>query len=420
MKFFKISLFLLFVNLVLQVHAQISPFVGGSNFPYLHPTPGKISIMAMSPVTTGITPTRELYQNISDCGFNLVTQQGNLDFYKQQFNLIGDLDLKFIISNNLLGREGEDWFTNNLKDSPYVAGWLLIDEPKFEILNEVNSRYQRLLSLDSDKLVLVNLVGMISQPFTGNYKNLQGYYNYIQKLLKPGVWSYDYYPILIKDGKLIIEYDTFYSDFEIFRNMAQKTRRPFWAFCESMEYTTKWYSRPAANEAYLRFEAFSALAYGAQGIVYWTYGMRPSNDTEKYISALVEVKGNKTQAWFAAQKVNREIIKFNDIFYNCTVVNVRHTGAKLYKNTKRLSGSFGPFSMVRTEDSGVLISDIRSKGKNYIVIVSHDVQEPQKITLELSANGKIKDLTSKTLKEYSGIQDISFILDKGGVLIFEY
>ena len=394
--------------------------LGQSKSPgYINPTPGRISIMACSPVSEGMTPTHSSYKDVVDCGFNLMTQMASADFFKAQFKLIGDLDLKCIVSNPLLRTSEYVWLVDALKDSPYLAGWLLMDEPSFDYLNELREHYFDLYNRDPDHLILINLVGVLQKTYAGNIKSLSSYYNYIQNLFQPSVWSYDFYPIIKENGKINVKYDDFYNDLEIFSKLSQKTQRPFWAFCESMEYKTNWYSRPAATEAYLSFEAFSALAYGAQGIVYWTYGMRKSNDIETYLSALIDSQGNKLPAWYAARKVNRAIQKYNDVFYECKVLQVRHTGTKIYRGTKRLSGRFGPLKMIRNEDSGVLVSLIENGGKTYVVIVNHDVLNPQNITLELSPNKKVKDITSFSANIYNWREDINVTLEKGGFIILQ-
>lgn len=414
-KRYKSVIFIYILNLIYSftISSEIE------NYPYVHPTPGEISIMACSSVSSGIQPTKQLYKDLVDCGFNLTRDNGSLDFFMQQFELIGGLNLKYIISSRLLGTSDQEWFVRTLKESKYLGGWYLIDEPHFDDLDEVKEKYINLYKEDPNHLIIVNLVGVISSKFTGKYKYLREYYHYIQELLSPGLWSYDYYPILYKNGKLIIDYEQFYSDLEDFSKISKNTNRPFWAFCETMEYKAKTYSRPAATEAYLNFEAFSALAYGAQGIAYWTYGMRNSNDEEQYVSALVDKQGKKTKAWYAAKKVNNQIKRFNDVFYQCDVMEVKHTGEKLYRGTKQLTGEFGPFKSIKSGKAGVLVSHIENKGTKYIVIVNHDILKKQKINLELLPYKKVVSISLTKPQYYSSGKIININLDKGGYVIFK-
>lgn len=388
------------------------------NFPYIDPTPGEISIMACSPFQNFEIPTKQEFQEIVNCGFNLVTSSGSVEYFKNIFASIENLPLKYFISNqNFIKQDTRNQYINAFKDNPHLGGWLLKDEPFIDTWDSLSEAYKEFYNEDSNHIVLVNLVGILVRRFTGDSKTMLEYLQTFNSMFRPSLWSYDFYPIIKKNGKLIIEYDQFYTDLETFYYMSKQTKRPFWAFCETMEYTTNTYSRPSATEAYLSFEAFSALAYGAQGIIYWTYGMRNSTDSEKYISALVDVKGKKTPAWFAAQKVNSNIKKFNHVFYQCNVIDVRHTGDKIFQGTRKLSGTFGPFKMIRSGKAGVLVSLIENNGKEYVVVVSHDVLSKQKVTFELLPNKTITDLTNN--KSYNWRQDFSLILDKGGYFIFE-
>lgn len=381
-------------------------------------TPGKITICASTPIPDGVTASTQSYIDLIDCGFNSGMAQGSVDYFKQQFNLIGNLDFKYLIQSTDLFTDKRSIYIKEFQNDRHFGGWKFKDEPTFSSLDELQSQYRTMVKADPHNLVYLNFVGVVDKTFTGNLTNFYDYLELLQNKFAPEVWSYDYYPILSKNGKLIIEYDQFYSDLEDFSAISKKTGKPFWAYCESMAYKASSYSRPAATEAYLRWEAFSALAYGAQGIVYWTYGLRNSNPVENYTSALVDLKGKKSKAWYAAKKVNSDIKRFNDFFYHCNVKEVRHTGDRIYKGTKKLSGQFGPFNMVRSQEAGVMVSIIENNGKEYIVIVSHDVLKKQKISLELKPNTTITDLTPSTPKTYNWRKDVNLTLDKGGYVIF--
>ena len=382
-------------------------------------TPGEITICASSPIPDGITASKQAYIDLINCGFNSGMAQGSVDYFKQQFELIGNLDFKYLIQSGDLFTEKRSIYVKAFQDEKHFGGLKFKDEPKFSDLDELQVQDSKMMNAAPKNLIYMNLVGVLEKTFTGNLTNFYDYLELLQDKFAPEVWSYDYYPILTKNGKLIIEYDQFYSDLEDFSTISQKTGRPFWAYCESMAYKTKTYSRPAATEAYLRWEAFSALAYGAQGIVYWTYGQRKSNAVEDYTSALVNLNGKKSKAWYAAKKVNGEIKKYNDIFYQCKVKEVRHTGDRIYKGTRKLSGAFGPLQMVRSQEAGVMVSMIENNGKEYIMVVSRDVLKKQKVTLELVPNMNITDLTTATPTHYSWRKDINFTLSAGGYKIFE-
>lgn len=385
-------------------------------------TPGEISISASSPFSDGLTPSSEGYQQLIDCGFNIAVMRGTADYLKQQFKLIGNKNFRLIVGSTDFLKENSPRFVEYVRELgkyPQLAAWYFTDEPTYDNLNKYRKIYSSLRRQDPSRVLFLNLVGVLEKTFTGNLKSFPDYLNLIQSQFAPDIWSFDYYPILIKKGDLIVNYEQFFSDLEYFRNISLKTGKPFWSFCECMEYKTPSYSRPAATEVYLRWAAFSALAYGAQGIAYWTYGMRNSNKVENYISALTTMKGEKTRAWYSAQKVNGEIKKFNHIFYKCRVKDVRHTGKKIFKGTKKLSGSYGPLKMVRSGDDGVVVSLINNNGKEYVMIMNHSVTNNQNISIELLPNVSIKDLTESSESVLNWREEISFILPKGGYKLYQ-
>lgn len=394
-------------------------YSSGDNFPYHNPTPGEITIMAVSPIPDGLQPTRKAFQDVVDCGFNLATSQGSVAYFSNLFSLLENLKLKFLISNpNFISNDVRKSYISAFQNNPHLGGWLLKDEPLFKTWPELSAQYKLFSKEDRNNFIYINLFGSIANNLPG-VKNIPEYVETFQKMFTPACFSYDFYPIRTKNKKTTVEYNQFYYDLESFSSISKKYNRPFWSFCESIAYTTTAYSMPTPTEEYFKFQAYNALAYGAQGIVYWAYGMRKSSGGENYKSALVDLKGNKSKAWYAAQKVNSQIKKFNDVFFECDVKEVKHTGDKIYNGTHKLTGSIGPFSMVRTGTSGVVVSRIENKGQNYIVIVNRDVFKKQNITVELSTNKKVINLTSNNQQQYSGVTTINLTLDKSDWVIFK-
>lgn len=382
-------------------------------------TPGRISICAASPVPEGVTPTKQTYQDLVDCGFNLGTQRGSISYFQNQFKLIGNLDFKYIVGSLDLLTDKRSEYIRALGKEKQLAGWQLKDEPLYKDLDNLSKIYNSFRKEDPNHFIYFNLVGVLEKAFTGNYKKFSDYLNLIRQKFNLQVWSFDYYPIIIRNGVMSVNYDQFYSDLEDFSSISKSTGKPFWSFCETMAYKTRSYSRPAATEAYLSFEAFSALAYGAQGIVYWAYGLRKSdNSTETFQSALVNMDGKKTDSWYAAKKVNGEIKKYNDVFYGCTVNEVKHTGNKTYKGTKKLTGRFGPLQSITTGTAGALVSYLSSNGNNYVVIVSHDVEKSQPVNLQVAADKTVMVLTEGN-KMLNPSETLSLNLEKGGFIILK-
>ena len=412
-----------FIFFVLAFLSSFSSFgqkyTKGSNFPYHNPTPGEITIMALSPLPDGMEPNLMAFQNVVDCGFNLVSSLGSVEYFKNVFSILGDLKLKYLIYNpQFVNKEIRQSYISEFQGNPHLGGWKLKDEPFFNTWPELSQEYKSFSQQDQDYLIYINLIGKLYNKYP-EAQNMSEYLGVYQQLFTPSLYSYDFYPVISRNGKVTIEYDQFYSDLEDIYSISKKYDRPFWTYCECMAYTTDTYSRPTPTEEYFKFEAYNALAYGAQGIVYWSYGLRKPAGGETYQSALIDFRGKKTKAWFDARKVNFEIKRFNNIFYQCNVKEVRHTGDKIYTGTKKLSGSFGPFSRIKSGSAGLVVSRIENNGERYIVIVNRDVFNKQKITLALLANKKVVNLTSSAQTIYAGGREINLVLGKADWVIFK-
>ena len=364
---------------------------------YKTPTPGEITILADTPIPPHRTVSEAAFQQLADCGFNSAIFTGDINECKKALEQSEKVGVKLMVHNKNLLNEKCKSFVDSLNLNKNLGGWYFKDEPQYDQLDNLSKAYNRLESLNTGKLIYINLVGSAISKFTGEITDYKEYLNLIEDIFHPDVWSYDHYPFLIKNGKVEASYDSFYSDLEDFRNISEVTGVPFWAYCQSMAFKNSVIERPAPTENYLRFETYNALAYGAQGIVYWTYGQRETTKYEEYFSALVNLEGEKYPAWYAAKKVNEEIKRFNDVFYRCKVFNISHTGNKIYAGCRKFKNSSGPLKKVISGKEGVVISEIENKDKKYIIIVNKDFSKNQKVELYLKNSYSLKQLTTNNI-----------------------
>lgn len=211
----------------------------------------------------------------------------------------------------------------------------------------ISNRYSLILqySPSANKVILENLVGQPSDNHTGTAteecftKYLNAFGNLGGDAFKPYLWCFDYYPIqeinallsnnagvVSNNGIITVSYQRFYTDFDTFRVRAKACGGIFLYYVQSMAYAMGSYYQPRALESYLRFEIFSALALGAQGIIYWTYHQRPNTSKTLHLSALENMRDRKTAAWYYAQKVNREVQHFNFVFFDLVCEARAHVG----------------------------------------------------------------------------------------------
>lgn len=279
----------------------------------------------------------------------------------------------------------------------------------------------------------------------GTCKDYEQYLKTLDRLYKPVLWAYDVYPIQkkienagTKDNEkektlIEVQHAHFYNSFRMFRNQSVKTGNIFWAYAMVLDHS--WYEKgesqysvnlPTPTLGSLRFEIFSALACGAQGIVFYKLGsslnlernripLTPDEGQEPDYSSLPEGNFTVDAAFIGEDKggyvftleVNArllgiiksaitEVQKYNLVFAGAHATNLWQYGSEYddeiplleTNNTLEAGTSFGwipgmlALSVEAAPDTpknsrGVLITRIENTRivnsiSRYIVIVSHN------------------------------------------------
>jgi hypothetical protein len=174
--------------------------------------------------------------------------------------------------------------------------------------------WKRLLEqADSEKLVYMNLVGSYGPNYNfGGFRGGNGdllldapeqaaYEEYLGEYidsLNPAVASFDHYPFFSNGN---VRRDYFYN-LGVVRSRAKS--RPLWAYPMTVDHMV--YADP--TEEQLRFMYFCPLAYGARGLVAFSF-WGSSGDAD-YRSALVDVDGRPTRKFPIVKKLNTFISRF--------------------------------------------------------------------------------------------------------------
>lgn len=358
------------------------------NTPYDSIFKNEIPIIASYPIPEGRTPTKEAFKAIKECGFSIISYALSAKNIDRAVELSKECNISLIVrTGKLLQPDGREILVK-YRNTNEIIGWYLRDEPLYDELDTLKFYYERIRKSNPEKLVYFNLIGDNIKKYIGPSNGYTDYLNHINQQFHPMLWSYDCYPIAEDKGNIKVSYDLFYSNLETFRMVSTKTQTPFWAYCQSMEYRNKKVYRPKCTIPFLRFEAFSALAYGAQGIVYWAYAQQNTNKGDVFLSAPINLAGERTKEWYDVKSVNSEIAAFSKIFKNANVIDCQHTGDRLIKDTKKYNGAFWPLSHCTSGKLGILISLIHSSDDYYLVIVNHDVENDQNISLRFQDNIK--------------------------------
>lgn len=371
-----------------------------ANQPFISPTPGYITIAAITPCIQFSAykedsdekyeyylPSLSDFEKLSQCGFNAVCLNTitNL-YYNSVINAVGyatQNNLKVILTQ---GTSNSVMLTycKNLSSNNNVTSFKIKDEPTWDDIsianNDFKSIYKSLTSLYLNRTTFFNLIGSLQPAYAGILNSYPSYLRFIQQTFEPGLWCFDLYPVrYASNGQLEVIKDAFYARLEDFLNISKDTGRPFFSTVLCVQFYNNIIKYPLPTEAYMTYAAFSALAMGAKGIIYWHYALRES-DKETYQMAPINRNGQTTSIWYDVQKVNQKIKTYSHVFVNSTVELYKFCSSKVVTTF-----NIGPVNRVTCLGDGALVSVLKNTGgSTFMVIVNSSPFNSQLITVTLN------------------------------------
>lgn len=428
-----------------------------TNNVYKSQTPGQFPIVAQQlfndnaslSATEKESELRKTCITAVECGFNLALQGVTSSSITPLLKGMTGTGMKMILGNAQL-TEDAHWenFVTGYKTFPSLAGWYLSRLPKFNEISTIKEYYDKINNLDPDHLIYMQIIEGLSTAYTGNCYTYLDYLKYLQgdpyyikdeqgnKVLvdrdsnKPGlqpmIWSNDYNPVSYNTAGLkTIYYASFYKTLRLMRQMSLESGHPFWAFCQCERVQNSSGYRKG-TPASMRLQCYSALAYGAQGLIFSSYQQRNSTNIS---GSPVNMSREKTDMWYDVRSLISEIRSFTHIFLGGQPVDIRNSGNLGIEQFNYGTGdAFGPCNSITSDGSkGILYVLFKNKNRNYLIIVNHDIDSTQNVTLEFSNLWKIVEETSLTIytansstKSTNNGLTVTRTLQPGGWLIFRY
>ena len=261
----------------------------------------------------------------------------------------------------------KDWLAE-YRDREDVFGLFVWDEPSplmMKICGAINGEVQR---------VAPNLFGYINLHPTYSDRETQRdgltYEEYLEHFVRcasPKVISFDHYPFL--ENK--ITEDNFYN-LQAIRDCCNRHGLEFWSFiqtCRFLENVT-----PTPEQVF--WQAFTNLAYGAKGLLYFTYATVTHDPATGFGPAMADTDGTLTPRYYAAQRVNRYLEEVGN-----TLLSLRHCGVKFYGY--RCKDTAGAFAGLKDVAGGAaLVGCFERENERYLLPVN--LSEKESADLRLS------------------------------------
>ncbi len=157
----------------------------------------------------------------------------------------------------------------------------------------------------------------------------------------------------------------------------------------------------------MRVQIFGNLAYGAQGVQYFTYKCPNPYDGYTYYDAPIDVNNEKTPVWYMVQNINRDIHALTWVFLGAEFLRAGHTNAKTPVGCTRLTKDMLPdgINSVTSDGQGVCVSLLKN-GKNlFMMVLNGDIHNAQKVTVEKEIAVKRVLMDGTTEAEAAGAKE---------------
>lgn len=341
--------------------------------------------------------TEQYFKEFKNAGFDIcVTNYPKISDAKKALTIADKVGVK-IIARCVEADNNKLRMVRELMAYPALYGYLVYDEPDSGKLGEIRQTVKKIRQVDPKHFLYMNILPYYGKAILKHTKT-KDYDSYVNLAIATGVkvLSFDHYPITTKGLR-----SEWYENLEIIRRESRRVNIPFWGFVLS----TSHLSYPQPTIASLRLQVYSNLAYGAQGIQYYTYWTPKDHDNFNYRNGPVSYDGKKTKTYNIVKTMNTEIRTIGSLFHNADVVSVRHL-LRLPKGTKQQDTTpLNIKKMMVIGKEGAIVSQFTKNGKQYLALVNKDYRSKMTVDIVWSNNIPVqitKQLkTMKTKKRYT-------------------
>ncbi len=369
----------------------------------------------------------ERYQEMREAGFtHSLSHIGSLEVLKRALDAAQSAGIKLSAGCDELKSDPEGT-VKAIKDHPALGFYTLRDEPHAKDFPELAAWAKRIQALDKEHPCYINLY-----PNNAN-SNLLGTETYREHVrlfvetLDLPFYSFDYYPFMAVEppqefpwhikGAACYLNPQWYLNLEEFSEEMKRVNKPFWGFSLATAHVNPpigYY--PVATVAAMKLQQYSNLAYGAQGLQFFTYWTPNKCEPMFFHDGPMSQQGKRTPVYERVREVIQELQARAFIFLGSEMQSVWHTGATLPTGTKPL-GELPPFvKSFEILGGGAVVSHLRNGQQEYLVVVNRELDAM--LTLNATFAPGIqrirKDGTMAPAAAYSG----SYWLDPGDAEIF--
>ena len=362
-----VSLILIFAGLILQMLGTQASFAQDKL-----ESKGHIPILGWYSIPPS-EATSARYMEMKNAGFDYsFSFLGNLEEVQKSLDAAQKAEMKIVIGCPELKTETEKT-VKRFMNHPALAGYFLRDEPAVDAFTDLGNWAKRVNAVDSKHFCYVNLFpnyATATQLGTSDYRE---YVNKFAKEVPLHFLSYDSYPLTTAEGV----YSKWHQNLEIFTDEAKKAGKPFWGFAQSVLFDD---FHEVPTLATMRVQMYTNLAYGAQGLQYFTY-WTPVSSIEDFRGAPISLTGKRSAVYDDIKLLNQEIKNLAGVFFGAKLISINYAGKETPMGTNRLSTLPASLKVLETGGKPAIVSILENGDKRFLVIVNMDYKHSMQLTL---------------------------------------
>jgi len=310
--------------------------------------------------------TVERYREMKEAGMDIsLAFCANMNVLATAMDAANTAGAKILINCPEVDNDTEN-LVNRFKDHPALAGYFIgPDEPWEDKYPDVGARVKKVQAFDNEHFRYVNLGLVISTPTVEKYKSC---FEYFLREVPVTLLSDDDYPIMLDNNEERFLSHRWWIVLRALSETAKKEGIPWWGFVLTTKHSVTWDEPnrifPEPTIADLRFQVYCNLAYGAQGIQYFTY----LDDGSMPESKGPIKNGTKTNIWYTVQQMSREIKGLSSVFLGAQVIKVEHFAINATGENGTLPNSTMRFDFANRPAEAQIITKVApANGTNGVV-----------------------------------------------------
>ena len=197
------------------------------------------------------------------------------------------------------------------------------------------------------------------------------YVTYVEQFVSqvdPQLVCYDNYPLFASG----IDMHRFIENLRVVADICDKYKKPFWNIILALQHD----GYPVPFESLKKWQAMLSVAYGANGVVYFTYWQPRQGDELPSGDAIINQDGKKTWQYAEVQRINHELKAITDQLRNAEWRSVFHAGTGRPSSESDRWPSTGPCHVRITNDAPMAVGLFEGDGHGYLLFVNRDFEKP--------------------------------------------